>query len=71
MALIEHETEESLTREQAAEKLRAIADELSRHNEISFDKDGQTIRVDVPDRVKFEFEIKVGSESEIEIEISW
>ncbi len=71
MALFEHETTELLTREQAADKLRAIADELARHNEISFRQDGRTIRIDVPDRVKLEVEIEAGDESEIEIEISW
>lgn len=71
MALIEHESKERMTREQAAEKLREIADELARHNEISFRKDGRTIRVDVPDEVTVEVEISAGSESEIEIEISW
>lgn len=71
MALIEYESEARMTREQAAEKLREIADELARHNEISFRKDGRTISIDVPDEVNVEVEISAGSESEIEIEISW
>ncbi len=71
MALIEHESEQRMSREQAADKLREIADELSRHNEISFRKNGQTIIVEVPDEVELEVEISAGAESEIEIEISW
>lgn len=73
MALIEHETRARMTREQAAEKLREIADELSRHNEISFVSNGKTVRVDVADQVtlEVEVEVEVGDTSEIEIEISW
>jgi hypothetical protein len=36
MELIEHVTEERLRREEAAARLRSLADELSRHNEIAF-----------------------------------
>lgn len=71
MALIEYENKETLSREQAAQRLHEIADELARNNEISFVKDGQTTRIDVPDEVTLEVEIEVGDESEIEIEISW
>ncbi len=71
VALIEHETKETLSREQAAQRLHEIADELARHNEISFVKEGQTTRIDVPDEVTLEVEIEVGETSEIEIEISW
>lgn len=71
MALIEHESEERLTREQAAARLRELADQLARHNEVAFEKDGLPIRVDVPDEVTFSLEIEVGDESEIEIEIKW
>lgn len=71
MALIEHSTEATMSREQAAARLHEIADELARHNEISFTTDGQTTRVEVPDEVHLEVEIEVGDESEIEIEISW
>lgn len=71
MALIEHEVSGSMSREDAAARLREIADELARHNEISFVSHGRTVRVDVPDQVNLEVEIEVGESSEIEIEISW
>ncbi len=71
VALIEYESEARMTREQAADKLREIADELARHNQIPFRRDGRTISVDVPDEVNVEVEISAGAESEIEIEISW
>ena len=71
MGLIEHETESELRREEAAERLRELADQLSRHNQISFVRDGMKYTVDVPDRVQFSLEVEVGEESEIEIEITW
>ena len=70
--LIEHENEETLSREAAAARLREIADQLSRHNEIAVDLNGLKTKVKVPDEVTFSLEVEVGDEgSEIEIEISW
>lgn len=72
MDLIEHTTEEPLRREEAAERLRALADELARHNEVSFEREGIRYTVDVPDQVRFKLEIEVGDDgSEIEVELSW
>ena len=72
MALIEHETEETLRREEAAARLRALADELSRQNEVSFLREGTRYTVKVPDEVTFSLEIEVGEEgSEIEVELKW
>lgn len=69
--MIEHESEQTMSREAAADKLREIADQLSRHNEIAFDA-GLKTTVKVPDEVTFSLEIEVGEDgSEIEIEISW
>lgn len=71
MGLIEHETEERLRREEAAARLHALADELARQNEVSFEREGVRYKVDVPDEVTFSLEIEVGEENEIEIEIKW
>ncbi len=72
MDLIEHSTEERMTREAAAQRLRELADQLSRHNEVSFVRDGMKTTVDVPSQVTFALEIEVGAEgSEIEVEIRW
>ena len=68
---IEHATEERLRREEAADRLRAIADELSRQNEISFLREGKQLRLSVPDEVTFSLEIEMGEENEIEIELKW
>lgn len=72
MGLIEHTTKERLSREAAAQRLRELADQLSRHNEVSFSRDGLPYRVDVPDEVELTLEVDVGGDkSEIEVEIEW
>ncbi|HLU43300.1 MAG TPA: amphi-Trp domain-containing protein [Microthrixaceae bacterium] len=72
MELIEHETGTRLRREEAAERLRQLADQLSRHNQIAFQREGLRYTVDVPDEVEFSLEVEVGSDgSEIEVELSW
>ena len=70
--LLEHSTEERLSREAAADRLRALADEIARQNEVEFERGGQRFTVRVPDEVTFSLEIEVGDEgSEIEIELKW
>lgn len=71
MELMEHEKKERLSREQAAQRLRDLADQLARHNEVSFVREGKTLSVKVPDQVELKLEVEVGEESEIEIELSW
>lgn len=72
MDLIEHSSEERLSREAAAQRLRDLADELSRHNEVPFVREGVRYSLKVPNEVTYSFEIEVGEdESEIEIEITW
>jgi len=72
MELIEIEEKARLRREEAAARLRAIADMLSKHNEVSFERDGLRYKVRVPDEVDFELEIEIGGDgSGIEIELSW
>jgi len=69
---LEIEEKARLRREDAAARLRAIADMLSKHNEVGFDRDGLRYKVRVPDEVDFELEIEIGSDgSSIEIELSW
>lgn len=69
--IIEHEKNESLRREEAAARLHEIADQLARHNEITFVQSGRDVTVSVPDQVELSVEVEVGEKSEIEIEISW
>lgn len=69
--LIEVESEAVVRREEAAARLRQIADQLSRHNEVAFSRDGLRFSAAVPDEVTLNVEIEIGDHSEIEIEISW
>lgn len=69
--LIEIEDETTMTREEAAERLRALADQLSRHNEVTFLREGQRYTVKVPKEVTFSFELEIGEDNELEVEISW
>ena len=72
MDLIEHSSEEHLTREAAAQRLRDLADDLARHNEVSFVREGVRHSVKVPKEVDYTLEIEVGeSGSEIEVELKW
>jgi amphi-Trp domain-containing protein len=70
--VIEHETEQRLRREDAAARLRELADQLARHNEVAFVREGIRYTVKVPDEVEFALEIEVGEDgSEIEVELKW
>ena len=72
MDLIDHSREERLTREQAAERLRELADSLARHNEVAFTRDGVRYSVKVPTEISYSLEIEVGDDgSEIEVELKW
>ena len=53
-------------------RLRDLADQLSRHNDLEFERDGISFKVRVPDEVqlKVEFEIEEDG-SELEIELTW
>ncbi len=70
--LIELSTTANVSREEAAARLRTIADHLERHNDVEFNRDGRRYVVDVADQVEFEVEFEVAEDgSELEIEISW
>lgn len=71
--LFEHETDVTLTREEAAAKMRALADALEKQNGIRVVQDGRDVTIRVADRVDYEFEVEVepGGASEIEVSISW
>ena len=72
MDLIEHENEERLTREEAAKRLHALADQLERHNQVEFSQGGIRTSVKVPKEVTLTLEVEVGEDGgEIEVEISW
>ncbi len=69
--LIEVTEQELLSREAAAARLRQLADQLARHNQIEFVREGNRYWVTVPDEVKLKVEIDIGDENEIEFELTW
>jgi len=72
MKLIKQETKEHLRREEVAQHLREVADELARHNELPFVRDGVHYTVAVPDDLVYELEIEVKeAKSEIKIKLKW
>jgi amphi-Trp domain-containing protein len=72
MDLVEIETKERMTREQAAARLHELADHLARHNDLEFARGRTTFRVRVPDEVDVKVEFEAGDDgSELEIELSW
>ena len=68
MDILEMETKERVTREEAAARLRAFAEMLSKHNDIEFDRGGTHFKISVPDEVELEIE---SDERELEIELTW
>ena len=71
MELLEVEESVKLRREEAAERLRALADQLSRHNQVDFVRGGVKFSVKVPNEVELSLEIEIGDSNEIEIELKW
>ncbi|NLC98315.1 MAG: amphi-Trp domain-containing protein [Actinomycetales bacterium] len=71
MDLFEQEHEQRMSREAAAAKLRALADALSQHNSLEFERNGKQITISVADEVDFSLEIEVGEKNELEIELKW
>ena len=71
MELLEVEESVKLRREDAAARLRALADQLSKHNQVEFVRGGIKYSVKVPNEVELSLEIEVGESNEIEIELKW
>jgi amphi-Trp domain-containing protein len=72
MELVEIKQKERIRREQAAARLRELADQLSRHNDVEFERDGVTFKMRVPDEVELKIELEIGDDgSELEIELTW
>jgi amphi-Trp domain-containing protein len=69
--LFEIDNTQRLSREDAAAKLRALADALSRHNSVEFERDGRRLTVSIPDQVNLKVEVELGDENELEIELTW
>jgi amphi-Trp domain-containing protein len=71
MDLFEIDDSQRMRREDAAERLHALADALSRNNTVEFERGGRRITVRVPDEVELKIEVELGDENELEIELTW
>lgn len=72
MDILKIESTETMSREEAAARLRAIADALASNNDVELEWGAKHVRVHVADEVRLELEIEVGeSETEFEIELKW
>lgn len=72
MDIFSVEQKERLRREEAAARLRDLADMLARHNDVEFERGGLRFTVRVPDEVDLKIELELESdERELEIELTW
>jgi amphi-Trp domain-containing protein len=72
MDILEIEQKETVSREEAAARLKAFAEMLSRNNDLEFERGGMNIKVHVPDEVQLKVELELETdERELEIELTW
>ena len=72
MDLVELQEKTVLSREQAAARLHAIADELASGNDIVLERDRLRFVARVPDEVHLKIEFEVEDDgAEFEIELKW
>ena len=72
MELMELQEKVTLTREQAAARLHAIADELSSNNDVVIERADLRFVAHVPDEVHLKVEFEVEDDgTELEIELTW
>jgi amphi-Trp domain-containing protein len=72
MPKLKFEKKETLSRKEAAARLREIAQALGAGEEFELKRGGEKIEFDVPDEVTFELEIEMeDGETELEVEIKW
>jgi amphi-Trp domain-containing protein len=72
MDILEIEQKETMSREDAAARLRTFANKLARSNDIEFERGGMQFKVHVPDEVHVKVELELESdERELEIELTW
>ena len=71
MDLFEMDETTAMTREEAAARLRALADSLAKHNSVEFSREGGRVTVAVPDEVNLKVEVELGDDNEIESELTW
>lgn len=72
MSSVELKRKESLTRQEAANWLAALAIALAHGGQAQVNLGGTTVRLHVPEDVRTEFEMEIdGDELELDIELKW
>lgn len=73
MDLFEIDDTRRMSREEAAARLRALADALAKNNSVEFERAGRRITVRIPDQVDVKVEVELGEDgdNELEIELTW
>ena len=71
MDLFEIDEARRLSREDAAARLRDLADALARNNAVQFERGESRFTLRVPDEVDLKIEVEIGDENELEIELTW
>jgi amphi-Trp domain-containing protein len=72
MDILEIEQKETMSREDAAQRLREFAEKLARNNDIEFERGGMHMKVHVPDEIHVKVELELETdERELEIELTW
>jgi len=72
MSDVEISRTESLTRQQAARRLSALAAALDDDGHVEVELGASTVKLHVPDHVRCEIEVEVdGDEVELEVELTW
>jgi len=70
--LVELKEKNVVSREDAAARLHAIADELSSGNDVVMEREGLRFMARVPDEVQLKIEFEIEDDgSELEIELTW
>jgi amphi-Trp domain-containing protein len=66
------ELKESLTRQQVADRLSALARAIAEGGKVDLELGEATVTLRVPDNLRTEFEVEVeGDELELELEFKW
>ncbi|AWB88995.1 amphi-Trp domain-containing protein [Homoserinimonas hongtaonis] len=73
MDLFDIDDTQRMSREEAAAKLRALADTLAKNNSVEFYREGRQVTVRIPDQVNLKVEVEIGGDgdNELEIELTW
>ncbi|WIX77190.1 amphi-Trp domain-containing protein [Amycolatopsis carbonis] len=72
MSEVEVKREEKLSREDAAQRLAALAAALAAGGKVELALGASTVKIHVPDEVEIEVEIEIdGGKVELEVELKW